>query len=166
MRRTSLFVSAILLACLVGPPTSATDEPHLVAVYDLGASQVESERVTVALHLRLFNPAAERLENLELRIGDSVLVGEYFATFRAVSIPPGATVDIRHVVAIPHQEHELWLAGGRPKLYLVETDSEGFPRTRRIRLWRERLDDPQTVVEDSPGPVHIEQKQPGAAERP
>lgn len=142
-------------------------ETRWIAQYDLGPSLVEPEQITITLRLRLLNPGTEALQGLELRIEDSLLVGEPVATFDDLTIPPRGTLDLERRVALPPREHELWIRGGRPKLYLVTTDADGFPQPQRVELSRERLDAAPVVSGgDSPGPVNLQQAPPADEERP
>ena len=161
--------AVFLSICVAGPWSLQAAETRLIGQYELNPGVIEPERVTVTLHLRLFNPGTETLEGLELRLGDSLLVGEFLATFPDVTIPRGGTLDIERQVVIPPREHELWLGGGRPKLYLMTTDAEGVPRPQRIELSRERLGNVSAGTSEASGPVNmqnIQQTQPDGSERP
>ena len=166
MRQSGLLSTVALCVLAVSSSSLPAGDIHLVARYDLGASQVEPAGASVALRLRLINPTTEALVNLELAIADSLFVGEHLATFRAVTIPAGGTVDIERNVAMPSREHDLWLAGGRPKLYLITTDEEGFPRPQRVELLRERLESMPAQLNDPPGPVRIQAVQPDGGSQP
>jgi hypothetical protein len=165
MRQPGFFSTVLCFFAVSGSSLLAGDV-HLVARYDLEASQVEPDRASAALHLRLINPTSQPLVNLELAIADSLFVGEYLATFRAVTIPPGGTVDIERDITMPLREYELWRAGGRPKLYLITTDEEGVTHPQRIELLRERFESAPPQANDPPGPVRIQPAQPGGGGQP
>jgi len=132
-------VACLLVFTLAAALSHASGGRDFAGIYEITNVNDLGPTVRLTLSVRLFNYSGAKVAGASLTLQDSVLPGQAYGSFPALSFGDHESVRRSADLTIPRVEYERWRRGGSPNLVVEFHDAQGNLVRRRAEVILGRL---------------------------